>query len=58
MAEAEFPPTTITQWQEREVQLDQNIRQSRTEEKVLAARGGENAAWGPLASNIQQWRRI
>ena len=29
LAEAEAPPTTITQWQKRAVQLDQNMRQSR-----------------------------
>jgi len=31
LAEAETPPTTITQWQERAVQLDHNMRQSRAE---------------------------
>jgi len=30
LAEAEAPPTTITQWQERAVQLDQNMRLSQT----------------------------
>ena len=29
LAEAEMPPTTIVQWQERVVQLDHNMRQSR-----------------------------
>ena len=28
LAEAEAPPTTITQWQERAVQLDCNMRQN------------------------------
>ena len=32
LAEAETPPTTIEQWQERAVQLDRNMRQSRAEE--------------------------
>jgi len=38
LAEAETPPTNITQWQERAVQLDRNVRQSRAEEKVLGGR--------------------
>ena len=54
LAEAELPPTIIMQWQERAVQLDCNMRQSRAEEKVLAGRGRGNAAWGPPASNAQQ----
>jgi len=40
LAEAEEPPTTIREWQERVVRLDRNQRQSRAEEKVL----GRNAA--------------
>jgi len=40
LAEAETPPTTITQWQERAVQLDHNMRQSKAEEKILEGRGG------------------
>jgi len=39
LAEAEEPPTTIREWQERVVRLDKNQRQSRAEEKVL----GRNA---------------
>ena len=38
LAEAEMPPTTIVQWQERVVQLDCNIRQSRVEERILGSR--------------------
>jgi len=41
LAEAEIPPTTITEWQERAVKLDHNMRQSRAEERVL---GGGNMA--------------
>jgi len=52
LAEAEAPPTTITQWQERAVQLDHNMRQSRTEEKILESRKG-NAAH-PTTGNAQQ----
>ena len=52
LAEAETPPTTITQWQERAVQLDRNMRQSRAEEKMLGNRGG-NAAH-PAMGNAQQ----
>jgi len=40
LAEAEEPPTTIREWQERVVRLDRNQRQSRAEERVL----GRNAA--------------
>jgi len=45
LAEAEEPPTTIGEWQERAVRLDRNQRQSRAEERVLgrsAVRLGEN----------------
>jgi len=40
LAEAEEPPTTIGEWQERVVRLDRNQRQSRAEERML----GRNAA--------------
>jgi len=40
LAEAEEPPTTIGEWQERTVRLDRNQRQSRAEERML----GRNAA--------------
>ena len=40
LAEAEDPPTTIGEWQERAVRLDRNQRQSRMEERIL----GRNAA--------------
>jgi len=40
LAEAEKPPTTIGEWQERTVRLDRNQRQSRAEERIL----GRNAA--------------
>jgi len=46
LAEAEEPPSTIGEWQERAVRLDRNQRQSRAEERMLgrsAARPGENA---------------
>ena len=35
LAEAEEPPTTIGEWQERAVRLDRNQRQSRMEERTL-----------------------
>ena len=45
LAEAEKPPTTIGEWQDRAVRLDRNQRQSRTKERVLGRnvqpRGGE-----------------
>ena len=46
MAEAEEPPSTIEEWQERAVRLDKNQRQSRAKERILgrnAARQGGNA---------------
>jgi len=46
LAEAEEPPTTIGEWQERVVRLDRNQRQSRAEKKVLERNvvcPGENA---------------
>jgi len=36
LAEAESLPSTITEWQERVVKLDRNIRQSRVEDRVMA----------------------
>jgi len=47
LAEAEEPPTTIGEWQERAVRLDRNQRQSRIEKRVL----GRNTAC--LGGNIQ-----
>jgi len=47
LAEAEEPPTTIGEWQERAVRLDRNQRQSRAEERVL----GRNTAC--LGGNVQ-----
>ena len=41
LAEAEEPPTTIGEWQERAVRLDRNQRQSRAEERML----GRNTAY-------------
>jgi len=46
LAEAEEPPSTIEEWQERAVRLDKNQRQSRAKERILgrnAARPGGNA---------------
>jgi len=36
LAEAESPPSTITEWQERAVKLDRNTRQSRAEDRAMA----------------------
>jgi len=36
LAEVESLPSTITEWQERAVKLDRNIRQSRAEDKAMA----------------------
>jgi len=54
LVEAKSSSTTITQWQERAVQLDYNMRQSRTEEKILKERGG-NMVY-PTMGNAQQTR--
>jgi len=54
LAEAEEPPTTIEEWQERAVRLDRNQRQSRVEEKMLgrnAARPGGNVQ----PRGVQRW---
>ena len=40
LAEAEIPPSTIEEWQERAVRLDRNQRQSRVEKRML----GRNVA--------------
>jgi len=65
LAEAEEPPTTIEEWQERAVRLDRNQRQSRAEERMLgrnAARPGGNAqprggSYGGRGGQItQRWR--
>ena len=45
LAEAEEPPSTIGEWQERAVRLDKNQRQSRAEERILGRNvvcSGEN----------------
>jgi len=45
LTEAEEPPSTIGEWQERAVRLDRNQRQSRAEERILGrnvARPGGN----------------
>jgi len=36
LAEAESPPSTIMEWQERAVKLDRNTRQSRAEDRAMA----------------------
>jgi len=54
LAEAETPPTTIEQWQERAVQLDHNMRQSRAEKRILGGKGGNAAR--PAMGNAQQPR--
>jgi len=46
LAEAETPPANITQWQERAVQLDRNMRQSRAEEKMLGGRKTAHSTTG------------
>jgi len=52
LVEAESPLATIMQWQERAIQLDYNMRQSRVKEKILGGRGGNMAH--PTIGNAQQ----
>ena len=47
LAEAESLPSTITEWQERAVKLDYNIRQSRVEERVLERKAMVQVSLGP-----------
>jgi len=49
LAEAESPPVTIKEWWERSVRLDQNLRQSQAEEKVLGQKGAARMARPPEA---------
>ena len=35
LVEAESPPSTIMDWQERAVKLDRNMRQNKAKEKLL-----------------------
>jgi len=54
LAEAEEPPTTIGEWQERAVRLDRNQRQSRAEERVLG-----RIIWGRRGTdNMENRRRV
>jgi len=64
LAEAEEPPSTIGEWQERAVRLDRNQRQSRAEERMLgrnATRPGGNAQpkggsyGGRREQRMQRW---
>jgi len=48
LAEAESPPSTIAEWQERAVKLDRNTRQSRAEDRAMAG-----SAWSQGTSASQ-----
>jgi len=50
LAKVELLPSMITEWQERAVKLDCNIRQSRAEERVL---GGKAMVQAPTGPNTQ-----
>lgn len=50
LAEAKSLPSTTTEWQERVVKLDCNIRQNRAEERVL---GGKAMVQAPMGPNVQ-----
>ena len=56
LAEAESPPVTIEEWWERSVRLDRNLRQSRTEEKVLGSKGAAQVAKPPEAQPSRGFR--
>ena len=57
LTEAESPSSMITEWQERAVKLDRNMRQSRAEDKVLAGTArsqGTNAQQGVVRQGWPQ----
>jgi len=59
LAEAESPPSTITEWQERAVKLDRNTRQSRAEDRSMtgsARNQGMNAPQGGIRQGWPQRR--
>jgi len=57
LAEAEEPPSTIGEWQERAVRLDRNQRQSRAEERMLGrnAQLREGSYGGRGGQIMQRW---
>jgi len=55
LAEAKSPLTTIEEWWKRSVRLDQNLRQSRVEEKVLGGKGAVRVARPP---EVQPFREV
>ena len=55
LAEAESPPSTITEWQERAVKLDRNTRQSRAEGRAMAASARSQGTSAPQGGIRQGW---
>ena len=55
LVEAESPPNTITEWQERAVRLDRNMRQSRSEDKVMAGTAWPQGVVAPQGGIRQSW---
>jgi len=55
LAEAESPPSTITEWQERTVKLDRNTRQSRAEDRAMAGLAWSQGTSAPQGVVRQGW---
>ena len=55
LAEAESPPSTITEWQERAVKLDRNTRQSRVEDRSMAGSAWTQGTNAPQGGVRQGW---
>jgi len=55
LAEAESPPSTITEWQERAVKLDRNTRQSRAEDRAMAGLARSQGTSAPQGGIRQGW---
>jgi len=55
LAEAESPPSMITEWQERAVKLDRNTRQSRAEDRAMAGTARSQETSTPQGVVRQGW---
>ena len=55
LAEAESPPSTITEWQERAVKLDRNTRQSRAEDRSMTGSARAQGTSTPQEGVRQGW---
>jgi len=55
LAEAESPPSMITEWQERAVKLDRNTRQSRAEDRAMVESTQAQGTGTPQGRIRQGW---